>query len=120
MHNKIKTYEIFIKDLCVNMYAGIYDFERKRPQRVLINITLSVQMPAQLETIEDVISYEDISNQTREICTSKHYSLLETLAKELSEMCFENKNVISVSICLEKPDIIADTQSVGIKVFVQR
>ncbi len=113
------TDKIFINDLVIEMSAGIYDHEKVNKQRVIINITLDVESNAgkTLTSIDDVVSYEDIVNQVREIAVAKHYDLLEELAEKIAKICTSNKMVHKSTIRLEKPDIISDTKSVGIEII---
>lgn len=113
-----KTDTVFIKDLVIEMSAGIYDHEKVNKQRVIINITLDVDCNANklLSSINDVVSYEDITNKISEAALAKHYDLLEELAERFASICLENKYVRQVHIRIEKPDIIEDVCSVGIEI----
>lgn len=100
------------------MSAGIYDHEKASNQRIIINITLDVECNAgkTISTINDVVSYEDITNTARQISLAKHYDLLEELAELLASACLENQRVHQVQIRIEKPDIITDVRTVGIEI----
>ncbi len=113
-----KTDTVFIKDLIIEMSAGIYDHEKASKQRVIINITLDVgcNVNKTLSSIDDVVSYEEITNKVRKIALTKHYDLLENLAELLASACLENPYVHQVHIRIEKPDIIKDVHTVGIEI----
>lgn len=100
------------------MSAGIYDHEKASKQRVIINITLNVDCNAdkKLSSINDVVSYEDITNDARNIALAKHYDLLEELAELLASSCLENRYVHQAHIRIEKPDIIVSVHTVGIEI----
>ena len=118
MPNTTKTDTVFIKDLTIEMSAGIYDHEKASKQRVIINITLNVDCNANktLSSIDDVVSYEDITNKVRKIALEKHYDLLEELAELLASACLKNQYVHQAHIRIEKPDIIKDARTVGIEI----
>ena len=118
MPNTKKTDTVFIKDLVIEMSAGIYDHEKTNKQRVIINITLDVDCNADknLSSIDDVVSYEDITNEVRNIALEKHYDLLEELAELIASSCLAHKHVHQAHIRIEKPDIIEDVLSVGIEI----
>lgn len=118
MPSTTKTDTVFIRDLIIEMSAGIYDHEKTSKQRVIINITLNVECNAdkKISSINDVVSYEDITNTIRNIALAKHYDLLEELAELLAAACLENQYVHQVQIRIEKPDIIADVSAVGIEI----
>lgn len=118
MPSTTKTDTVFIKDLTIEMSAGIYDDEKSNKQRVIINITLDVACnhAKKLLSINDVVSYEDITNEIRKIALEKHYDLLEELAELIASNCLAHKYVHQAHICIGKPDIIEDVLSVGIKI----
>ncbi|MGH1378324.1 MAG: dihydroneopterin aldolase [Alphaproteobacteria bacterium] len=112
------TDKVFIKDLTIEMSAGIYDFEKQAKQRVIINVTMDVacNYGKPLESINEVISYEDVVNDIKEISSAKHYDLLEELAEQIAAECLKQEKIKTVHITIEKPDIIKDTASVGIEI----
>ena len=117
-HNTEGFDKIFIHGLCVNMYAGIYDFEKQKPQRVIINVEIDVSSNKnkEIKNIDDVLSYETICNEIKNICQKQHYDLIETLAEEICTMCLNQKQAQSVTLSIDKPDIIKDTKTVGITI----
>lgn len=117
-HNSVEYDKVFIKDLCVDMYAGIYDFEKNAPQRVNINIEIDVitNKSRGIDSIRDVLSYEDICNEVAEICNKQHYELIETLAEDICASCLNHKQATSIILSIDKPDIIENTKTVGVKV----
>ncbi len=114
MHND----KIFIRDLVIEMSAGIYDHEKSNKQRVIINITIDVESNAgkKLLSIDDVVSYEDVVNDVIKLANDKHYDLLEELAEKIAAICTDKDKVITANVRLEKPDIISNTKSVGIEI----
>ncbi|PCJ99687.1 MAG: hypothetical protein COA45_02390 [Zetaproteobacteria bacterium] len=118
MSNTIPTDIVFIKNLIVDMSAGIYDHEKQNKQRIIINVTLNVECNAQkkLSSIDDVTSYEDITNEILNITRTKHYDLLEELAEVIARTCTTKKYVHKVCVRIEKPDIISDVDTVGIEI----
>ncbi len=108
--------QIFIHDLTLEMSVGIYDHEKEKKQRVIINIIIDVDTRTAPQSINDVVSYEDITNEVKALTEKKHFDLLEELAEEISDICLEKDKAIKVTVKLEKPDIIEQTKSVGIMI----
>ena len=111
--------KVFIRDLTIEMFAGIYDFERENKQRVIINIHMYVQNneSEQLKDIDDVVSYEDVVNKVKDIANARHYDLLESFAEDIASLCLLNNKVRRVLVRAEKPDIIEETKTVGIEII---
>lgn len=109
---------VYVRDLVLQMSAGIYDHEKAAKQRVIINLEMSVEKTHidDQSSIDDVVSYEDIVVSIRDIAARKHYELLEEFTEEISKVCLLDKRVKTVAISVEKPDIFEDCNAVGIKI----
>ncbi|MBI1302159.1 MAG: FolB domain-containing protein [Alphaproteobacteria bacterium] len=112
------TDQVFIRDLTLEMSIGIYDHEKAKPQSVIINVVIDVE--SNLEnppsSINDVVSYENITNQIEDLAKSKHFDLVETFAEDIAKICLSERKAFSASIKIEKPDIIHNTKSVGVEI----
>lgn len=122
MHNQTRTCStdyIFVRDLSIEMSAGIYDHEKSHKQRVIFYLRIGVQSnkDRDLSSIQDVASYEDVVNTIIKITNAKHYDLLEELAELIASNILAMQFVDNVQIVIEKPDIIKQTRSVGIEIF---
>jgi dihydroneopterin aldolase len=114
--NKIR--HVFIRDMVIDCSIGIYTHEKEHEQRVRINLDLAVgegEIPIN-DDIRNVISYEDIAKGIEAIIGVGHINLVETLAENIAEMCLEDIRVFSARIRVEKLDIIASAESVGIEI----
>lgn len=113
-----QLYHVFIRDLVVPCSIGIHDHEKEAPQRVRLNLDLAVHEPA--DAIDDeytnVVCYEKIADNVRELIGRGHVNLVETLAEEIASICLENIRVRSVRVRVEKLDIMADATSVGVEI----
>ncbi len=109
---------VFVRDLTLLALIGIHDAERIKPQRIVVNIDLSVQeaespMP---DDISHVVSYEIIVKKCEAIVAEGHVNLVETLAEKFAETCLKDKRVTAARVRIEKPDIIPNARSVGVEI----
>jgi len=113
-----RLFHVFIRDLVVPCSIGIYDHEKAAPQRVRLNLDLSVDEAA--DAINDdhanVVCYEKIANDVRDLIARGHVNLVETLAEEIATICLENNRVRSIRVRVEKLDILEDAASVGVEI----
>jgi dihydroneopterin aldolase len=114
--NKIR--HVFIRDMVIDCSIGIYTHEKEHEQRVRINLDLAVGEGeiSINDDIRNVISYEDIARGIEAIIEVGHINLVETLAENIAEMCLEDKRVFSARVSVEKLDIIASAESVGVEI----
>lgn len=109
---------VFVRDLVMSASIGVYDHEKDAPQRVRLNIDLTVNegKDALDDRLENVVSYEDIINRVGDLVGAGHVNLVETLAERIAAMCLEDTRVRGVRVRVEKLDVIPDAASVGVEI----
>jgi 7,8-dihydroneopterin aldolase/epimerase/oxygenase len=109
---------VFVRDLEVMALIGIYDHEKVKPQRIIVNIDLSVHEAEGpiTDEISHVVSYEIIAKKVETIVAEGHVNLVETLAERFAESCLKDKRVAAARVRIEKPDIIPNARSVGVEI----
>lgn len=109
---------VFVKDLELDALVGVYDEEKVKPQRIIVNIDLSVsegEDPA-VDDIKNVVSYEIVVQKVERIIAQGHVNLVETLAELIAAACLTDKRVQAARVRVEKPDVIKNARSVGVEI----
>jgi len=116
---KIYSYKrkVLIKDLVLNMFVGIHNFEKKRKQRVKFNLVININqnLVPNDKDLKSIVNYEQVIKVINKIIARKHYPLLETLAEKIFDKLFENMRIKKILLRIEKLDVIKNTTSVGIE-----
>ena len=109
---------VFVRDLNLMALIGIHDAEKIKPQRIIVNIDLSVQETEgpMADDISHVVSYEIVVKKVEAIVAAGHVNLVETLAEKFAEACLKDKRVVAARVRIEKPDIIPNARSVGVEI----
>ena len=109
---------VFIRDFMVECLIGVYEHEKRSPQRVRINLDLAVDEGEHpiIDDILNVVSYETMANGILAIADEGHVNLVETLADRIAGMCFDDQRVDSVRVRIEKLDILENAGSVGVEI----
>lgn len=110
-----RRYDIVIDDLHLQASIGVRDWERLRPQPILISLRLTVLCP-----IGTYVCYEDITQRIRNHIDHAPIELAETLAEHIADFCLEDQKVQTVCVSVKKPIAIADTRAVGVSVTRSR
>ena len=126
---KFKTKEQFkykrkvvIKNLILNIFIGVHDFEKKKKQKVRFNIEVETN-PSTKPSNKDfstIVDYETLVNKIKALVKKQHHELLEELAENIFRIVFQNKLVKKANIKLEKLHIIKESESVGIDITKNR
>jgi 7,8-dihydroneopterin aldolase/epimerase/oxygenase len=115
---KNRLRHVFVRDLALKALIGIYEHEKKKPQRIIVNIDLSVQeSPGKMaDEISHVVSYEIIAKKVESVIAEGHVNLVETLCEKIAASCLKDKRVMAARVRVEKPDIIKNAKSVGVEI----
>ena len=114
--------KVIIKDLILNIFVGIHNFEKKKKQRVKFNVEILTNpyVFPNNKDLKSIINYEEIVSKIEKLTNLKHHELLEDLAENIFNMIFQNRLVKKVNLKIEKIDILKKTKSVGIEVSKSR
>lgn len=109
-------YTIFIKELSVFTQIGIYEWEQKIKQKLLIDIKINYTNKLQKtkNKIKYFIDYSKISKTLIKNIESKKYYLIEDVAEESANIILKNFQCLTVTIKVFKPSAIAQAKKVGI------
>ena len=110
--------KVFIKNLLVRGIIGVNDWERKRLQDILINITLftDTRRAAETDDINDCVNYSTVSKKVQAHAESAERLTVEALANDLAKICLEEKDVQKVVVRVEKPGAVRFAESVGVEI----
>ena len=110
--------KVIIKDLLVRGIIGVNDWERKRAQDILINITLftDTQRAAETDNISDCVNYSTMSKKIQAHAEKAERLTVEALADDLAKLCLEDKGVQKVILRVEKPGAVRFAKSVGVEI----
>ena len=114
--------KVVIKNLILNIFIGIHDFEKKKKQKVRFNIEVETN-PNTKPSNKDfstIVDYETLVNKIKELVKKQHHELLEELAENIFKIIFQNKLVKKANIKLEKLHIIRESESVGVDITKNR
>jgi FolB domain-containing protein len=110
--------EIFIKDLLVLAVIGVYEWERKQPQNILVNIRMftNTRHAAQTDDLKDCVDYGDMTRKIQSFIEKSVRFTVEALAEDIANLCLEHPSVKNVIVRVEKPGVVKGTSSVGLQI----
>ena len=109
--------KVIIKNLVLNIFIGIHDFEKKKKQRVRFNIEVITNpfVKPNNKDLKTILNYEEIINKIKDLVRKEHHELLEDLAENIFTIIFQNRLAQKVKIKIEKLEIIKNSESVGVE-----
>ena len=114
--------KIFIKDLLVRGIIGVNDWERKKPQDILINITVfsDTSVAGETDDIKDCVDYSTLAKKVQAHAEKAARLTVEALANDLIRICLEQTGVKKAIVRVEKPGAVRFAKSVGVEVERKR
>jgi FolB domain-containing protein len=108
----------FIKDLVVRGIIGVNDWEREKPQEILINITAfsDTRRAAESDDLADCVDYSALARKVESHAERAARFTVEALANDLAALCLEQEGVQRVIVRVEKPGAVRFAASVGVEV----
>jgi len=110
--------KVIIKNLLARGIIGIREWERKRAQDILINITLftDTRRAAETDNIEDCADYSEVTKKVQAHAENAARFTVEALANDLAGICLAHNNVQRVIVRVEKPTAVRFAESVGVEI----
>lgn len=110
--------KIIITDLLVRGIIGVNDWEREKPQDILVNIELGADLRQAGETdnLEHSVSYRTIAKKVIAHAETAKRFTVEALAADIVALCLEEPGVQSARVKVEKPGAVRFARSVGVEI----
>ena len=108
--------QVFISDLVARGIIGINDWEREKPQEILLNIILftDLRKAGTSDDLNDSVNYRSIAKKVQAHAETAQRLTVEALAADLAGICLEERGVQRVRIRVEKPNAVRFSRSVGV------
>ena len=109
---------VIIKDLLARGIIGIKDWEREKPQEILINLDLytDLRKAGGTDNISDCVNYRTVAKKVLAHAESANRFTVEALANDLANICLEDPKVEKVLVRVEKPGAVRFARSVGVEI----
>lgn len=114
--------KVLIKNLLVRAIIGINDWEREKPQDILINIeiTTDLRRAGKTDEIEDCVNYRTIAKKVFTHTEQAQRFTVEALANDIANICLEEPRAQTARVRVEKPGAVRFAESVGVEVLRSR
>jgi dihydroneopterin aldolase len=107
---------VFLRDLRIDTVIGIYDWERRMRQTVILDLEMSadVAAAAKTEDIADALNYKAVAKRLIQFVGDSRYQLVETLAERCAEIIRQEFGVRWVRLTLNKKGAVRGASDVGV------
>jgi dihydroneopterin aldolase len=109
---------IFLRELKIDTLIGVYEWEKRVPQTLQIDLEIALpnSRACQTDEIKDALNYADIVRHLQKVLTSRHFNLLEALAEHIAQILLNDFNAPWVKVSVAKLQAIRGSRMVGISI----
>jgi dihydroneopterin aldolase len=110
--------KIFLSAHPVECIVGIWDWERRVKQTVIIDLEMAtdIRRAAASDRIEDTIDYKRVAKRLLAYVGDSQFNLVETLAENIARVVVTEFSVAWVKVRLNKQGAIRGARDVGIEI----
>ena len=110
--------KIFLSALSVECIVGIWDWERRVKQTVVIDVEMAtdIRRAAASDHIDDTIDYKRVAKRLLAFVGESQYQLVETLTEAIARVIVTEFGVSWVMVRLNKRGAIRGAKDVGIEI----
>jgi len=110
--------KIFLDELKIDTVIGIWDWERKIRQTVIIDLEMSgdIARAAATDNVEDTLNYKSVAKRLQEFVGESSFQLVETLAERIAGIVRDEFGVAWVKVTVNKPGAIRGSKDVGVEI----
>lgn len=107
---------IYISDLRIETVIGIFDWERKIKQTVVLDVEMAAdcRKAAKSDSVEDTLNYKSVAKRLLEFVGNSEYQLVETLAERCAEIIMNEFHVPWVKLRVNKRGALRGARDVGV------
>ena len=109
---------ILVSELFFETVIGVYDWERKLPQRLSVSLELTIDSRAAVanDAIGDAVDYDKLSKSIIDWAKVQSFHLVESLAVGILRLTMKDPMVLHSIVTVSKYGAIKDAKQVSVRV----
>ena len=110
--------KVFIKNILARGIIGVNEWEREKPQDILINIDLYTEVRDKTtnDSISECVDYSKVTKKVIQHAETAKRFTVEALAEDIAQICLDDPRVLKTTVRVEKPGAVRFSQSVGVEI----
>ncbi len=107
---------IYLSELKIETVIGIWDWERKIKQEVVIDLEMGADIAraAKTDHIDDTLNYKAVAKRLISFVGDSEFELVETLAERVASIILNEFDVPWVKVKINKRGAIRGARDVGV------
>lgn len=110
--------QILIEALTLPAFIGMFAHEYDAPQPIRFDVTVDITplTGADEPDTDNIVRYDHIVADIKEILAAGHIDLVETLAEDIAKTCLSYNRAQQVCVTVAKPAAFEEAAAVGVRI----
>ncbi len=107
---------IYLRDLRIDTVIGIYAWERRIKQTIILDIEMAtdIRKAAQTDSIDDTLNYKAVAKRLIDFVGNSNFQLVETLSERVAEIVLNEFQVPWLRLQVNKQGAVRGARDVGV------
>lgn len=113
---------IHIHELRLKCIVGVYDYERRETQDVILSISIGLNLcgAGKSDKLEDTVDYKKLQDDIKSLVDHSSFQLIESIAESVADLCLKIEKIEQVKVLVEKPAALQFSRTVAVEIFRSR
>lgn len=108
---------IFINDFRLEILIGVYEWERRVPQTVQLDLEIGLPpRPKRSDKIGDTIDYSKIASRIEATLAENHFLLVEALAEHVTQLVMNEFGAPWIKASVTKLGALKNVKRIGVTI----
>ncbi len=108
---------VFIHDLKISTRIGVYEWEQRINQTLIINIACQVDLSAPVTDLLQSVDYAAVSEAVTKMLEPASFKLIEIVAQQVADLVLLKFHVEQVKVSVKKPHAVANAGGVSVNIM---
>jgi dihydroneopterin aldolase len=107
---------IYLRELRVAAVIGIYEWEQRIRQTLVIDLEMGadIRAAAATDSIAQTLNYKAVAERVTAFVEATRFQLIETLAERIADILMGEFKIPWIKVSISKPGAIAGSRDVGV------
>ena len=109
---------VFLRGLEVECVIGVFDWERERKQKVVIDLDMDwdIRPAARDDDLAKAVDWKSVTRAVLDLVGPSTFSLVETLAESIAGLVITRFGVPRIRVRVGKPGAVRHSSTVGVEI----
>lgn len=109
---------ITISDLKISTTIGVYEWEKRIKQTLLISLDMAhdIRQAAATDDVQHALNYAAVAKATEQFCAEHTFQLIETLAEKLAALLKQQFGIDWLRVKVAKPGAVKNARETAVTI----